>query len=75
MVAFLASSAEAVTTAWQAGLANGGTDDGPPGERSHYGQGYFGTYLRDPDDNKIHIVQRGDISPEEQSKIVRTIAS
>lgn len=63
MVAFLAPSEEAVEAAYAAGLANGGTDDGVPGPRPHYGTGYFGAYLRDPEGNKVHIVHRGDLQP------------
>jgi catechol 2,3-dioxygenase-like lactoylglutathione lyase family enzyme len=63
MVAFLASSQEAVVQAYQAGLAKGRTDEGPPGLREHYGIGYFGAYLRDPDGNKVHITYRGDLFP------------
>lgn len=61
MVAFLAPSPEAVTTAYAAGIATGGSDEGAPGPRPHYDDGYFGAYLRDPDGNKVHIVHRGDI--------------
>lgn len=61
MVAFLAPSQEAVSTAHAGGLAQGGTDEGAPGARPHYGDGYFGAYLRDPDGNKVHIVHRGDL--------------
>lgn len=61
MVAFLAPSEAAVSTAHAAGLAAGGRDEGAPGPRPHYGDGYFGGYLRDPDGNKIHIVYRGDV--------------
>lgn len=61
MAAFLAPSEAAVDTAYTAGLANGGTDEGKPGERTHYGAGYYGAYLRDPDGNKVHIVYRGDL--------------
>ncbi|MCJ1886605.1 VOC family protein [Pseudomonas sp. LA21] len=62
MVAFLATSETAVEAAYAAGLANGGTDEGAPGPRPHYGEGYFGAYLRDPDGNKVHIVYRGDLT-------------
>jgi len=31
-------------------LANGGTDDGPPGPR---GEQFYGAYFRDPDGNKL----------------------
>jgi catechol 2,3-dioxygenase-like lactoylglutathione lyase family enzyme len=61
MVAFLAPSEKAIGEAYQAGLVAGGSDEGPPGARPHYGDGYFGAYLRDPDGNKVHIVYRGDV--------------
>jgi len=63
MTAFLAPSIEAVQAAHAAGLAHGGIDEGAPGPRPRYGDGYFGAYLRDPDGNKIHIVHRGDLQP------------
>jgi catechol 2,3-dioxygenase-like lactoylglutathione lyase family enzyme len=63
MVAFLAPSPAAVAAAHAAGLAVHGTDEGAPGPRPHYGSGYFGAYLRDPDGNKIHLVHRGDLPP------------
>jgi catechol 2,3-dioxygenase-like lactoylglutathione lyase family enzyme len=61
MVAFLAPTPDAVDRAYRAALAAGGTDEGPPGERLHYGAGYYGAYIRDPDGNKVHIVHRGDM--------------
>jgi catechol 2,3-dioxygenase-like lactoylglutathione lyase family enzyme len=61
MVAFAASNPKAVSEAYAAGIAAGGTDEGPPGLRPSYGAGYFGAYLRDPDGNKIHVVHRGDL--------------
>ncbi|MEQ1509065.1 MAG: VOC family protein [Sphingopyxis sp.] len=61
MTAFLAPSQAAVTEAYTAGIAAGGSDDGAPGERAHYATGYYGAYLRDPDGNKVHIVHRGDL--------------
>lgn len=61
MVAFLAADEAAVAMAHAAGLAAGGSDEGPPGPRPRYGAGYYGAYLRDPDGNKLHIVHRGDI--------------
>jgi catechol 2,3-dioxygenase-like lactoylglutathione lyase family enzyme len=33
----------------------------PDGPRPHYGNGYYGAYLRDPDGNKVHVVYRGDL--------------
>lgn len=67
MVAFLAPSEDAVSEAYANGLAAGGTDEGAPGPRPHYGQGYFGAYLRDPDGNKIHLVYRGDVLGNEEN--------
>ncbi len=60
MVAFLASSPEAVNQAWHAALLHGGTSEGEPGQRKHYGENYYGAYFRDPEGNKIHIVSRGE---------------
>ena len=62
MVAFAAPSPAAVDAAYQAGLAAGGSDEGQPGQRPRYGDGYYGAYLRDPDGNKLHVVFRGDIA-------------
>lgn len=70
MVAFLASTTGAVKASWASGLANGGTDDGAPGERPHYGVGYFGAHLRDPDGNKLHIVYRGDLDPQGERPVL-----
>lgn len=40
--------------AWhEAGLANGGTDEGAPGIRPNSPGQMYGAYLRDPDGNKI----------------------
>jgi catechol 2,3-dioxygenase-like lactoylglutathione lyase family enzyme len=61
MIAFCAPSEAAVDTAFAAGLETGGADEGAPGPRLHYGAGYYGAYLRDPDGNKVHIVYRGDL--------------
>ena len=47
-----AADDEAVTRWHQAGLAAGGTCDGPPGPRERANNS-VGAYLRDPDGNKI----------------------
>jgi catechol 2,3-dioxygenase-like lactoylglutathione lyase family enzyme len=61
MAAFLAPSRNSVDMAFSGGLENGGTSTGDPGDRPHYGIGYYGAYLRDPDGNKIHLTHRGDL--------------
>lgn len=51
--AFFASSEEMVKEFYEVALANGGTDDGPPGPRPLYGPPYYGCFVRDPDGHKI----------------------
>ena len=46
----------AVDAAYEGGLANGGSDDGPPGDRPQYGPTYYAAYLRDPDGLKVEVV-------------------
>lgn len=58
MAAFVAPSREAVDAAYNGAIAQGGACEGPPGLRPHYGEDYYGAYLRDPDGNKVHVVCR-----------------
>ena len=53
MLAFTATSQDAVKAAHAVGLAHGGTDEGAPGYRPPEKQGWYGAYLRDPTGNKI----------------------
>jgi catechol 2,3-dioxygenase-like lactoylglutathione lyase family enzyme len=53
MFAFKAGSKAEVQAAYKAGLANGGTDEGAPGNRPADKEGWYGAYLRDPTGNKI----------------------
>ncbi|WP_372573372.1 VOC family protein [Ruegeria jejuensis] len=39
-------------------LASGGTCNGPPGPRDHYGPGYYASYVIDPDGHNIEAVMR-----------------
>ena len=55
-LAFPAPDRAAVDAFHAAGLAHGGTDDGAPGPRPHYGPEYYGCFLRDPDGNKIEAM-------------------
>jgi catechol 2,3-dioxygenase-like lactoylglutathione lyase family enzyme len=54
-VALEASGRAAVNAAHRAGLANGGTDDGAPGDRPSYGSRYYACYLQDPDGLRVEI--------------------
>ena len=53
-----AKSAEQVDAFYRGALANGGSDDGAPGEREHDGEGqaYYAAFVRDPDGNRIEAV-------------------
>ncbi len=53
-ILFDADSAEQVSAWHAAGLANGGTCEGPP-EAKPQARGAFGAYLRDPDGNKLSV--------------------
>lgn len=51
MVAFEAADREQVQRLYDIALANGGTDEGAPGDR---GEGFYASYFRDPDGNKLN---------------------
>jgi len=55
-IALRAAGHAAVKAAHAAGVENGGTDDGPPAARPHYGRHYFAGYLRDPDGLRVEVV-------------------
>jgi predicted lactoylglutathione lyase len=51
MVALDAKDKEQVHRLYEIALANGGTDEGPPGPR---GDTFYAGYFRDPDGNKLN---------------------
>jgi catechol 2,3-dioxygenase-like lactoylglutathione lyase family enzyme len=57
-LALEASGKAAVDAAYTAGLATGGSDDGPPGQRPQYGRRYYAAYLLDPDRLRVEVVSR-----------------
>jgi catechol 2,3-dioxygenase-like lactoylglutathione lyase family enzyme len=57
-LAFQAKDNAMVEAFHKAGLAAGGTDNGPPGERPYH-PGYYAAFLLDPDDNNIEAVFHG----------------
>jgi catechol 2,3-dioxygenase-like lactoylglutathione lyase family enzyme len=57
-LALQASGKAAVDAAYAAGLANGGGDDGAPGQRPQYGRRYYAAYLLDPDRLRVEVVSR-----------------
>lgn len=58
-VCFLAASEEQVRAFYDAGIAAGGTDDGPPGPRPQYSEHYYAAFLRDLDGHKIEAMYWG----------------
>ncbi len=56
MVSFLADRRDLVDLFYETALANGGTDEGSPGLRPHYGPSFYAAYVRDPDGNKLNAV-------------------
>ena len=50
---FVAASRDQVHAFWQAAIAAGATPDGAPGPRPHYGEPYYGCFVRDLDGHKI----------------------
>ena len=57
-LAFQAKDHAAVEAFYKAGLAAGGRDNGPPGERPYH-PGYYACFLYDPDGNNIEAVYHG----------------
>ena len=57
-MAFQASDREAVQRFYEAALAAGGRDNGPPGDREYH-PGYYAAYVLDPDGNNIEAVFHG----------------
>ncbi len=58
MVAFAAKSWEQVRAFHSEALAHGGTSEGEPGLRLHYGPDFYAAYVRDPDGHKLAAVCR-----------------
>ncbi|EPL2506729.1 Lactoylglutathione lyase [Klebsiella pneumoniae] len=56
MVALNAHSFEHIAQLHALALSLGGTDEGAPGHRPHYGAGFHSAYVRDPDGNKLAFV-------------------
>lgn len=55
-IAFRADSRAVVDAFYQAAIAAGGRDNGPPGPRPHYHANYYGAFVLDPDGHNIEAV-------------------
>jgi catechol 2,3-dioxygenase-like lactoylglutathione lyase family enzyme len=58
-IAFQAESREVVDAFYRTALANGGKDNGSPGERAYH-PGYYAAFVLDPDGNNIEAVYHGE---------------
>ena len=58
-LAFQAKDRATVDAAYKAALANGGKDNGAPGERPYH-PGYYAAFMLDPDGNNIEAVFHGE---------------
>ena len=57
-LAFQARDEAMVNSFYKAALANGGKDNGKPGERAYH-PGYYAAFVLDPDGNNIEAVYHG----------------
>jgi catechol 2,3-dioxygenase-like lactoylglutathione lyase family enzyme len=55
-LALTARTRSEVDAFFQAALASGGTDQGPPGLRPKYGPNYYAAFVTDPDGHQIEAV-------------------
>jgi len=58
-LAFQAQDRAMVDEFYKVALANGGTDNGAPGERPYH-PGYYAAFVLDPDGNNIEAVYHGE---------------
>jgi catechol 2,3-dioxygenase-like lactoylglutathione lyase family enzyme len=61
-IALAARSTKDVDAFHAAALKAGGSDEGAPGVRPHYGPDYYGGFVRDPDGNKIEAVHMASMA-------------
>jgi catechol 2,3-dioxygenase-like lactoylglutathione lyase family enzyme len=57
-IAFAASDRGTVDRFYEAAIAAGGRDNGPPGIRPHYDPNYYGAFVLDPDGHNVEAVCR-----------------
>ena len=69
--AFQAADRAMVDRWYAAGLAAGGRDNGPPGER-RYHPGYYAAFLLDPDGNNVEAVFHGPNTRSADAVVITT---
>lgn len=55
-LAFRVDHREEVDAFYEAALAAGGKDNGPPGPRPNYGRNYYAAFVKDREDNNVEVV-------------------
>ncbi|MGL3822950.1 VOC family protein [Sphingopyxis sp. R3-92] len=55
-IAFSASLRDEIDAFYNAAMAAGGQDNGPPGIRAHYHPNYYAAFVLDPDGNNVEAV-------------------
>jgi catechol 2,3-dioxygenase-like lactoylglutathione lyase family enzyme len=55
-VAFACYDHATVDAFYEAAMAAGGTDNGPPGLRTHYHENYYAAFVHDADGNNVEAV-------------------
>jgi catechol 2,3-dioxygenase-like lactoylglutathione lyase family enzyme len=66
-IAFKAPDAASVDRWHAAAIANGGTDNGPPGVRPEYSGHYYAAFALDPDGNNVEAVFHAPVPAAETS--------
>jgi catechol 2,3-dioxygenase-like lactoylglutathione lyase family enzyme len=56
MTAFLIDDPRLIDRLYELAMRNGGSDEGKPGYRPQYSEGFYAAYVRDPDGNKLAFV-------------------
>jgi len=69
-LAFQANDRETVQAFHKAALANGGKDNGTPGERPYH-PGYYAAFALDPDGNNLEVVFHGAAVRSADSIVIR----
>ena len=59
-VAFAADRREQVDAFYAAAIEAGGRDNGAPGRRPEYSEGYYGAFVLDPDGHNVEVVNHND---------------
>ncbi len=60
-VAFAADRREQVDAFYEAAIAAGGRDNGPPRLRPDHSEDYYGAFVLDPDEHSIEAVHHGRV--------------